>query len=90
MIQHASEGFAVEVPESRIPAASPPPWWFRNGASQAASRGAMAGRAKNVILFIGDGMSLTTVTAARILEGQRKGGPAKRTAWPGNTSRTPR
>lgn len=29
-------------------------------------------RAKNVILFIGDGMSLTTVTAARILEGQMR------------------
>ena len=43
----------------------------------------MAGRAKNVILFIGDGMSLTTVTAARILEGQRKGGPGEenRLAW---------
>jgi alkaline phosphatase len=32
------------------------------------------GRARNVILFIGDGMSIATVTAARILEGQRRGG----------------
>lgn len=31
------------------------------------------GAAKNVILFVGDGMSLTTVTAARILEGQKQG-----------------
>ena len=31
-------------------------------------------RARNVILFIGDGMGITTITAARILEGQRKGG----------------
>ncbi len=31
-------------------------------------------RARNVILFVGDGMSITTITAARILEGQRKGG----------------
>lgn len=30
--------------------------------------------AKNVILFVGDGMGVTTVTAARILEGQLKGG----------------
>ena len=30
-------------------------------------------RAKNVILFIGDGMGVSTVTAARILEGQLKG-----------------
>jgi alkaline phosphatase len=30
-------------------------------------------RAKNVILFVGDGMGVTTVTAARIFEGQRRG-----------------
>lgn len=30
-------------------------------------------RAKNVILFIGDGLGLSTVTAARILEGQLRG-----------------
>lgn len=30
-------------------------------------------RAKNVILFVGDGMGVSTVTAARILEGQLKG-----------------
>ena len=31
------------------------------------------GAAKNIILFIGDGMNLTTVTASRILEGQQQG-----------------
>ena len=31
------------------------------------------GPARNVILFLGDGMGITTVTAARILEGQRRG-----------------
>lgn len=31
-------------------------------------------RARNVILFVGDGMGVSTVTAARILEGQNKGG----------------
>ena len=43
----------------------------------------MAGRAKNVIVFLGDGMSLTTVAAARILEGQRKGnsGEENRLSW---------
>lgn len=30
-------------------------------------------KAKNVILFIGDGMGITTITAARILEGQMRG-----------------
>lgn len=29
--------------------------------------------ARNIILFIGDGMGLTTVTAARILRGQQNG-----------------
>lgn len=32
-----------------------------------------SGAAQNIILFVGDGMSLTTVTAARILEGQKQG-----------------
>jgi alkaline phosphatase len=36
-------------------------------------------RAKNVILFIGDGMGVSTVTAARILEGQLKGKPGEET-----------
>ena len=31
------------------------------------------GKAKNVILFIGDGMGITTLTASRILEGQMRG-----------------
>lgn len=31
------------------------------------------GRAKNVILFVGDGMGISTITAARILEGQMRG-----------------
>jgi alkaline phosphatase len=30
-------------------------------------------RAKNVILFVGDGMGISTVTAARIYEGQKRG-----------------
>ncbi len=32
-----------------------------------------SGKAKNLILFIGDGMGISTVTAARILEGQLRG-----------------
>lgn len=31
------------------------------------------GKAKNVILFIGDGMGISTLTAARIFEGQQRG-----------------
>src|SRR5262245_14082591 len=30
-------------------------------------------RARNVILFVGDGMGISTITAARILEGQQRG-----------------
>lgn len=33
----------------------------------------LKGKAKNVILFIGDGMGVSTLTAARIFDGQRKG-----------------
>ena len=48
--------------------------WFRDGALAARlARGEHAGSAKNIILFLGDGMSLTTIAAARIFEGQRNG-----------------
>lgn len=33
----------------------------------------ITGKAKNIVLFIGDGMGISTVTAARILEGQKRG-----------------
>ena len=55
-------------------------WWFRAGAAAAAGNGAMQGRAKNVIVFLGDGMSLTTVAAARILQGQQRGEPGEENA----------
>ncbi|MDQ3205729.1 MAG: alkaline phosphatase, partial [Pseudomonadota bacterium] len=73
----------VEVPAIERPGGETPEWWYRLGAAQAAARGAMAGGARNVILFVGDGMSLTTVAAARILEGQRLGQPGEehRLAW---------
>ncbi|MBB5518435.1 alkaline phosphatase [Amphiplicatus metriothermophilus] len=35
------------------------------------------GRATNVILFVGDGMGVSTVTAIRILEGQMRGEPGE-------------
>ena len=73
----------VDVPAIARPQGETAAWWFRDGAAQAAGRGAMAGKAKNVILFVGDGMSLTTVAAARILEGQRDGaaGEENRLGW---------
>ncbi|MFT4814292.1 MAG: alkaline phosphatase, partial [Paracoccaceae bacterium] len=60
---------AQETPES----------WYQEG--QATVRRNLAlrnqipvdGVAKNVILFVGDGMGISTITAARILEGQLRG-----------------
>jgi alkaline phosphatase len=81
--QESSATFTIDVPQVAHPAAETPAWWYRSGAARAAGNGAMNGRAKNVILFLGDGMSLTTVAAARILEGQRKGDPGEENqlAW---------
>src|SRR5690242_13034323 len=39
----------------------------------AAGPATAAERAKNVILFIGDGMGVSTLTAARIYDGQKRG-----------------
>ncbi len=48
--------------------------WFVEGQQRLNEKGKLFGRpAKNVILFVGDGMGMSTVTAARILEGQLKG-----------------
>lgn len=44
--------------------------WFSEGANRALALGSNKSKAKNIILFVGDGMSLTTVAAARIYEGQ--------------------
>jgi len=52
-----------------------PAQWYQEGARLIAERRAALdepGEARNVILFIGDGMSLATVAAARILEGQMR------------------
>ena len=50
--------------------------WLQNGAAAIQARVSERvnkRRAKNVILFVGDGMSVTTLTAGRILEGQLAG-----------------
>ncbi len=49
---------------------------YRDGANGVKRSGKLRAdhrRAKNVILFVGDGMGIFTVTAARILEGQLRG-----------------
>ena len=45
----------------------------KSRAAPTASETQAAGKAKNVILFIGDGMGISTVTAARIYAGQKQG-----------------
>lgn len=54
--------------------------WFQEGEAEVAERARdviRTRRAKNVILFVGDGMGVSTVTAARILEGQLLGLPGE-------------
>lgn len=79
----AAGAYQVQVDPVAHPQGETPQWWYRSGAARAAANGAMGGKAKNVILFLGDGMSLTTVAAARILEGQRHGssGEENQLSW---------
>lgn len=51
--------------------------WFSEGAQRAHQLGSGKAKAKNVILFVADGMSLPTVAAARIYEGQLRGQPGE-------------
>ena len=43
------------------------------------------GRARNVILFVADGMNVSTITAARILDGQNQGNPGEENYLPFET-----
>ena len=45
-----------------------------------ANRRNIVAPAKNVVFFLGDGMSLTTVTAARIYKGQKDGASGEEAA----------
>ncbi len=54
--------------------------WYRESAAAVAETNKQVqrlaletGSAKNIILFVGDGMGVTTVTAARIFDGQQQG-----------------
>ncbi len=51
-------------------------FWYKNGNDAIERSKLIIGKpkkAKNVILFIGDGMGISTITASRILEGQLRG-----------------
>ncbi len=63
----------AQEPEPTLPAADP---YYADGERTLAARRAIkpvTRRAKNVILFIADGMDPTTVAAARIYDGQSRG-----------------
>jgi alkaline phosphatase len=71
--------FAAATVEIAAPPGEPIDWYAQG---QAAVRAAeknrpIRARAKNVILFLGDGLSFSTVTAARIFEGQQRGEPGE-------------
>ncbi|MDO9475974.1 MAG: alkaline phosphatase [Pseudohongiella sp.] len=58
------------------PASESPQSWFASGQAElqrALSQTHNTNRAKNVILIVGDGMGISTVTAARIFAGQLEG-----------------
>nr|CAD7402379.1 unnamed protein product [Timema cristinae] len=54
-------------------------FWYENARLELARRLDRPGtpprhdRAKNVVVFVGDGLGLATLTAARILKGQKEG-----------------
>ena len=67
--QSAQQPFPVKREESAAT-------WQRDGwnaLARAKNEKIRKGKAKNVILFIGDGMGVSTLTAARIFEGQQRG-----------------
>jgi alkaline phosphatase len=75
LICAACSGLPRSVPDARV---SDP--WFASGqaaALAAEQRLGRAPRARSAILFVGDGMGIATVTAARILQGQLRGEPGE-------------
>ena len=73
-LRRISAASAINVPSIARPAEETPQWWFTAGAAAArANAPATPARAKNIIVFLGDGMSFPTVAAARIYAGQKLG-----------------
>ncbi len=67
------KNIAAPFPTERV---ETPETWRQNGEAAIAARKNRKinkSKAKNVILFIGDGMGVSTITASRILEGQMRG-----------------
>ncbi len=71
----------ASAPVTEVPQAASE--WYRDGQAALAetlARPPTGQRARNIILFIGDGMDIPTITAARILEGQKRGEPGEENA----------
>jgi alkaline phosphatase len=69
LFAYAAQVFA----ETKIPQSQDP--YFKSAAEQLAQRMALVpntGKAKNIILMIGDGMGIPMVTASRIYDGEKK------------------
>jgi alkaline phosphatase len=75
----ASEGERTKVGEQKPLDRERNVWFAAGRASVKEASRFITGEpsARNVILFVGDGMGLSTVTAARILEGQRRSEPGE-------------
>lgn len=82
MLPHAAAQTAAPT-QTPVPAVQGPESvqdWYSGGqrfVQEAARLAPGPHHAKNVILFVGDGMGVATLTAARILEGQRQGRPGE-------------
>jgi alkaline phosphatase len=72
----AAAGTTVHAAQSVLPDYQSNSPWFTDAEARVEAKRSYVGKAKkakNVILFVGDGMGVSTVTAARILEGQLRG-----------------
>lgn len=71
-------GLLLAITDSHAdPVQETPDFWLKSGQKSLKTSERLhpnRHRAKNVILFVGDGMGISTITAARILEGQSKPG----------------
>lgn len=78
---HLALSIGLALSAMSVNAQETPDRWYEEGAEIVNKNAEIANhaarnahkRAKNIILFVGDGMGVSTVTAARILEGQMKG-----------------
>lgn len=70
-----SSGINAQV----LPASQTSSNWYIDGAQNVSEQVTVSGigKAKNVILFVGDGMGVSTLTASRIYQGQLAGNPGE-------------